>query len=77
MSAHGLPTAPAKASDARSAGWNGGTCQLEALPPDVLAAIVRRAIEDRLDREGFEAEVDQERDDRQEILLGLPWGDEA
>jgi len=77
VSAHGLPTAPAKASDARSAGWNGGTCQLEALPPDVLAAIVRRAIEDRLDREGFEAEVDQECDDRQEILLGLPRGGEA
>ncbi len=72
-----LPTAPVKASDARSAGWNGGTCQLEALPPDVLGAIVRRAIEDRLDGECFEDEVDQERDDRQEILLGLPRGGEA
>ena len=40
----------------------------------MLAGIVVQAIEDRLDREGFEAEVDQERDDRQEILLGLPRG---
>jgi hypothetical protein len=40
----------------------------------VLGAIVRRAIEDRLDGECFEDEVDQERDDRQEILLGLPRG---
>ena len=36
-----LPTAPAKATDSRSNGWHGGTCQLEALPPDVLAALVR------------------------------------
>jgi hypothetical protein len=32
-----LPSTPAKASDSRSAAWEGGTCQLEALPPDVLA----------------------------------------
>ena len=30
----GLPTSPAKSTDSRSAKWTGGTCQVEALPPD-------------------------------------------
>jgi len=72
-----LPTAPVKASDARSAGWNGGTCQLEALPPDVLASIVVQAIEDRLDRGLVARQIEQGHADRQEIALGLPRGGEA
>lgn len=44
-----LPTAPPKSSDSRSAGWAGGTCQLEALPPDVLASIVSDAISEWFD----------------------------
>jgi hypothetical protein len=43
-----LPTAPPKRSDSRSAGWT-ETCQLEALPPDELAAITRTALERHLD----------------------------
>jgi hypothetical protein len=71
---HDLPTTPAKSTDSRAAKWTGGTCQLEALPPDVLAGIVRDAIEDRLDLDRYHREVDQEREDRAE-LLGLPRGE--
>jgi len=71
-----LPTAPAKTSDSRSHDWTDGTCQLEALPPDTLAEIVREAIEEHLDLERYDREVDAERDDRAE-LLGLPRGDGA
>jgi hypothetical protein len=53
VAADKLPTAAPKESDSRSKKWEsegkGGTCQFEALAPDVLAKIVREAIEDRLD----------------------------
>lgn len=68
-----LPTTPAKASDGRSRDWRGGTCQVEALAPDHLAALVRAAVEGRIDTEIFEAVVARERDDRAE-LLALPPG---
>ena len=70
-----LPTAPAKASDSRSSRWTGGTCQLEALPPDLLAQIVRDAIEERLDLDEYGYQVWLESQDRAE-LLGLPSGDD-
>lgn len=68
-----LPTAPAKRTDSRSARWSGGTCQLEALPPDVLADVVGEAISRRLDSSLLERVIRQEQDDRAE-LLGLPRG---
>lgn len=76
VEAHGLPTTPPKKSDGRSKGWQGGTCQLEALAPDQLAAIVREEIENRIDFGTFEAVLSEERQDRAE-LLALPPGDEA
>ena len=51
----------------------GGTCQLEALPPDVLASIVRYAIIDNLDMDLLEETREAERLERAE-LLGLPPG---
>jgi hypothetical protein len=74
VQAYALPTAPAKASDARSRAWTGGTCQLEALAPDDLAQIVRDAIEEHLDRDEYHETLVMEQDDRAE-LLGLPRGD--
>jgi len=71
---YSLPTAPAKETDSRSRSWTGGTCQLEALPPDTLAAIVRKAIEEHLDLGRYSAEIASERADRAQ-LLGLPSGD--
>ena len=72
-----LPTAPAKATDGRSASWEGGTCQVEALAPDDLAAIVREAITSRMDMVRLAAEVSRESDDRRELLWSLPAGGTA
>ena len=75
---HKLPTAPPKKSDSRSKKWEaegkGGTCQLEALPPDILAQVVREAIEDHLDLDLWRRRVEAEGADRAE-LLGLPPGE--
>ncbi|MFD3422052.1 hypothetical protein [Streptomyces decoyicus] len=50
IAAHHLPTAPPKATDRRS--FTGtATTQAEALPPDILAGIVRAAIEAHRDPE--------------------------
>jgi hypothetical protein len=42
-----LPTAPPKPTDRRS--FTGETAQVEAIPPDILATIIRDAIESRVD----------------------------
>jgi hypothetical protein len=73
---YGLPTAPAKPSDTRSRTWAGGTCQLEALPPDVLADLVREAIGEWFDFDIYREHVAAEASERAE-LLGLPAGDGA
>jgi hypothetical protein len=73
---HELPTAPPKASDTRSKTWAGETCQLEALPPDVLAGVVEGAIREVLDLDCYEETLQDERRDRAE-LLALPPGREA
>jgi hypothetical protein len=62
---YGLPTAPPKASDTRSINWGDETCQLEALPPDDLADLIERAIEDVLDLDLLDqvrGEEDEQRD---------------
>ncbi|MFI5978886.1 hypothetical protein [Streptomyces sp. NPDC051452] len=69
IATYNLPTAPPKATDRR---WFSGTTttQAEALPPDVLASIVREAIEAHRDpalhrqalaREGAECRAIRER----------------
>jgi hypothetical protein len=63
---HRLPTAPPKATDNRA--FAGETCQAEALPPDVLAAILRAAIEDRTDQRVLERVLRQERRIRRELI---------
>ena len=54
----GLPTAPAKPTDRRA--FTGETVQAEAIPPDVLAIIVRTAIEERINRNTFAAVLAEE-----------------
>jgi hypothetical protein len=68
---HDLPTAPAKASDTRSVNWYGDTCQAEALPPDLLARIVRDAITAELDLDVLDAVLDQEDEERTKLLKHL------
>jgi hypothetical protein len=47
------------------------TWQLEALPPDELARIVRQAIEDRLDRKAYDDMLAEEVEVREEVLSRL------
>lgn len=73
---HNLPTAPQKGSDNRGE-WMDETVQCEALPPDVLAATIRAAIEDYTDLDTVE--IMRERGDREraQILAHLDALDEA
>lgn len=70
-----LETAPPKVSDSRSASWEGeGTCQLEALAPDLLAAIVRGSIASVFDPDVLQRQVEREDEDRVGLLRALPAG---
>jgi hypothetical protein len=64
-----LPTAPAKDTDKRA--FSGETCQAEAFAPDVLANIVRTAIEQRIDRRVYESVLRRERKARRDLLRQL------
>jgi hypothetical protein len=64
-----LPTAPPKASDHRA--FEGETCQAEAIPPDVLAAIVREAIESRIDTKAYRNVLRREREVRHDLVRRL------
>jgi len=74
---HDLPTAPPKRSDSRSVNWVGDTCQLEAMPPDVLASTVQAAIEAHLDLERYEEECDLEAADEDSIARGIELARDA
>lgn len=72
---HELPTAPPKTTDSRSRSWEGGgTCQLEALPPDMLATVVRDAILKWFDDGVLARQIEREHADRVELLRSLPAG---
>jgi hypothetical protein len=58
----GLPTAPPKATDRRA--FTGETVQAEAIPPDVLSALVEQAILDRQDAEIRRAVIAREEAER-------------
>jgi hypothetical protein len=63
---HNLPTSPPKATDRRT--FDGDTVQAEALPPDVLAGVVRTAITDAMDPEAFAGALELERVARDRLL---------
>jgi len=65
-----LETAPPKPTDNRA--FSGETCQVEALAPDVLANILRTAIEKRIDQRVLQRVLKQERKLRRELLEQLP-----
>ncbi len=62
---YGLETAPPKATDRRAC--HGETVQAEAIPPDVLAGVVRRAIVGNLDPDVMAAAVELERQQREQL----------
>lgn len=66
---YSLDTAPPKGSDTRSAAWPYDyTAQAEALPPDILADLVREAIEAQFDLSVYAEVVATEQADRESIL---------
>jgi hypothetical protein len=75
VESYNLPTTPAKASDSRSARWGRReTCQLEALAPDDIAALLNLAIQEIIDLDVLEADADAEEGERQQIAYLLPAG---
>jgi hypothetical protein len=70
---HDLPTEPPKKTSSRTAAWRGGgTCQLEALPPDVLQRMVVATVEGYLDRDQLERDRDREVTAGRNIAKALP-----
>jgi hypothetical protein len=67
---YALPSAPQKATDNRGE-WMAATVQAEALPPDVLAAEIREAIEDTNDASALQAARDLGDTERAEIIAVL------
>lgn len=65
---YALPTAPPKVTDTRSRNWSGETCQLEAMPPDLLAEVIDGAIRDVLDLDAIEDVTDTERSERTAMI---------
>jgi hypothetical protein len=65
----GLPTAPPKATDRRA--FEGETVQGEAIPPDRLAEIVRKAIDVRVDPDALAQVFDREKDIRRRLMIRL------
>lgn len=62
-----LPTAPPKASDSRSATWFEETCQAEAMPPDLLAEIIRGELERWVDLDQRAEVLEREKTERDEL----------
>lgn len=73
----GLTTYPPKSSDGRSRSWieeGLDTCQLEALPPDVLADVLADTIEQFLDPAILDEDRELEQSERRKITRALPSG---
>ncbi len=71
----GLPTEPPKATDSRTKNWQGeAACQLEALPPDVLASLLDATIKTYLDLAVYEQDIKAEEEERRRITKALPAG---
>src|SRR5215213_9277393 len=70
-----LPTAPPKSSDSRAKNWQGvATCQLEALPPDVLAGLLDATIKTYINLAVYEQDLRAKGEERRRITRALPAG---
>lgn len=66
--AYDLPTAPPKSTDSRSASWQGGTVQAEAMAPDQMERIIRRVVAEYIDLSILERVTAREREDKKQIM---------
>jgi hypothetical protein len=64
-----LPTAPRKPGDTRA--FRGDTCQAEALTPDVMNAILRKAIEERTNMAQLQRVLREEKRVRRELAADI------
>ena len=74
-----LPSRPTKTADARAKDWDGGSVELDAIPPNTLRGLVRDCIEAHIDRKAWLATERAERSDRQRLasLIGMSEDDET
>jgi hypothetical protein len=71
-----LPTAPPKSTDSRTKNWQGAaTCQLEALPPDVLAGLLDATVKTYINLAVYERDLKIEEEERRQIVRALPSAD--
>lgn len=72
ITTHKLPPAPAKSTDSRYdsfvAKHGDISVELDALPPDVLVKKVEKGIEDNLDMVKYQAQLEFQKEDKNEIL---------
>jgi hypothetical protein len=70
-----LPTELPKATDSRTPNWQGeASCQLEALPPDVLASLLEATIKTHFNLAIYEQDLKAEEEERRRITKALPAG---
>jgi hypothetical protein len=70
---YALPTAPPKSSDPGTKTWTGGgTCQLEALPPDTVIELLFEALEDHLSVAHCRQVEQEEEIERRRLVRSLP-----
>ena len=68
-----LPTEPPKKTDSRTKNWQGReACQLEALPPDVLAGLLDATIKTHINLAVYEQDLEAEAEERRRITKALP-----
>jgi len=68
-----LPTAPPKSTDSRTKNWQGeATCQLEALPPDVLAGLLDATVKTYINLATLKQDRKEEEEERRRITKALP-----
>ncbi len=68
-----LPTEPPKKTDSRTKNWQGGeACQLEALPPDVLAGLLDATIKTYLNLAILEEDLEADPPSHQRLTKALP-----
>ena len=70
ISAWSLPTRPTKRTDTRSRNFDGGSVEVDAIPPAQLRQLVRDAIEQNIDRRALRVLMAAEESER-EMLLDL------
>lgn len=70
----GLPTRPTKQSDTRAQSFEGGSVEVDAIPPTVLREIIEEAITDHIDPEALRLTQIAEQSER-DILTRMTGGE--